>query len=67
MILKLCVLASGSSGNCTFIGTEKTRILIDAGLSARKTAERLAQIGERMEDIRRTTARRFMPMPEPLK
>jgi phosphoribosyl 1,2-cyclic phosphodiesterase len=51
MILKLCVLASGSSGNCTFIGTEKTRILIDAGLSARKTAERLAQIGERMEDI----------------
>ena len=51
MTLKLCVLASGSSGNCTFIGTEKTRILIDAGLSARKTAERLADIGERVEDI----------------
>jgi phosphoribosyl 1,2-cyclic phosphodiesterase len=51
MILKLCVLASGSSGNCTFIGTEKTRILIDAGLSARRTAERLAEIGERVEDI----------------
>jgi phosphoribosyl 1,2-cyclic phosphodiesterase len=51
MTLKLCVLASGSSGNCTFIGTEKTRILIDAGLSARKTAERLADIGERIEDI----------------
>lgn len=51
MTLKLCVLASGSSGNCTFIGTEKTRVLIDAGLSARKTAERLADIGERIEDI----------------
>jgi phosphoribosyl 1,2-cyclic phosphodiesterase len=51
MRLKLCVLASGSSGNCTFIGTEKTRILIDAGLSARKTAERLAEIGERIEEI----------------
>jgi phosphoribosyl 1,2-cyclic phosphodiesterase len=51
MTLKLCVLASGSSGNCTFIGTEKTRILIDAGLSARRTAERLAEIGERIEDI----------------
>jgi phosphoribosyl 1,2-cyclic phosphodiesterase len=51
MTLKLCVLASGSSGNCTFIGTERTRILIDAGLSARKTAERLAQIGEQMEHI----------------
>ena len=51
MTLKLCVLASGSSGNCTFIGTERTRILVDAGLSARKTAERLAQIGEQMEHI----------------
>jgi phosphoribosyl 1,2-cyclic phosphodiesterase len=51
MRLKLCVLASGSSGNCTFIGTERTRILVDAGLSARKTAERLAQIGERIETI----------------
>jgi phosphoribosyl 1,2-cyclic phosphodiesterase len=51
MILKLCVLASGSSGNCTFIGTENTRILIDAGLSARRTVERLAAIGERIEQI----------------
>ena len=51
MSIKLCVLASGSSGNCTFIGTENTRILIDAGLSARKTAARLEEIGEKVEDI----------------
>jgi phosphoribosyl 1,2-cyclic phosphodiesterase len=50
-MLKLCVLGSGSSGNCTFIGTETTRILVDAGLSAKKTAERLTKIGERAEDI----------------
>ncbi|MCU0858551.1 MAG: MBL fold metallo-hydrolase [Pontiellaceae bacterium] len=50
-MLKVCVLGSGSSGNCTFVGTGKTRILIDAGLSARKTAERLEQIGERAEEI----------------
>lgn len=50
-MLKLCVLASGSSGNCTFIGTDNTRILIDAGLSAKKTAERLEQIGERIETV----------------
>ncbi len=49
--MNLCVLASGSSGNCTFISTENTRILIDAGLSAKKTTERLAVIGERIEDI----------------
>ncbi len=51
MSIKLCVLASGSSGNCTFIGTETTRILIDAGLSAKKTAERLAVIGESPESL----------------
>ena len=49
--MKLCVLASGSSGNCTFISTGTTRILIDAGLSAKKTTDRLAEIGERVEDI----------------
>ena len=51
MSIKLCILASGSSGNCTFIGTETTRILIDAGISAKKTAERLAEIDENIEEI----------------
>ena len=51
MSVKLCILASGSSGNCTFISTGTTRILIDAGLSAKRTAERLAEIGERIEDV----------------
>jgi len=51
MSIKLCILASGSSGNCTFIGTETTRILIDAGISAKKTTERLAEIGETPETI----------------
>jgi len=49
--MKLCVLASGSSGNCTFISTGTTRILIDAGLSAKKTRDRLVEIGERVEDV----------------
>ena len=51
MSIKLCILGSGSRGNSTFIGTEKTRILVDAGLSARKTAARLAEIGESVEAI----------------
>jgi len=45
-IVRICVLASSSSGNSTFIGTERTRILIDAGLSRKATFERLAAIGE---------------------
>ena len=39
-----CPLASGSKGNAIFFGTPKTRLLIDAGLSARAIAVRLAQI-----------------------
>ncbi|HEY4254796.1 MAG TPA: MBL fold metallo-hydrolase [Chlamydiales bacterium] len=39
-----CPLASGSKGNSIFFGTEKTRILIDAGLSARALLEKLQEI-----------------------
>lgn len=49
--MKLCVLASGSSGNCTFVASDSTRILIDAGLSGRETERRLNEIGENPADI----------------
>ena len=50
-IVKICLLASSSSGNATFIGTENTRILIDAGLSKREIFQRLDAIGESPEDL----------------
>lgn len=50
-MLGYCPLASGSKGNCIFIGTSRTKILIDAGLSAKNTAERLASIGVELGDI----------------
>ena len=31
--MKVCVLASGSKGNCTYIETDQNKILIDAGMS----------------------------------
>jgi len=46
-----CPLASGSKGNCLYLGTSKTKILIDAGLTAKATRERLATIGVALEDI----------------
>jgi phosphoribosyl 1,2-cyclic phosphodiesterase len=46
MSVRVCVLGSGSKGNCTFLATEKTRLLVDAGLSCRETYARLAAIGE---------------------
>jgi len=46
-----CPLASGSKGNSVFFGTENTKILIDAGLSAKATKEKLAEIGVNITDL----------------
>ena len=50
-MVKFCVLASGSSGNSAFLATSKTRILIDAGLSVKDLTRRMAEIGEKPEDL----------------
>ena len=41
MMFKFCSLYSGSSGNCSLVQTEKTKILIDAGESTKKITEAL--------------------------
>ncbi len=51
MSLRVCVLASGSSGNCTWIASDQTAILIDAGLSARRTEERLGGLGTSVANV----------------
>lgn len=51
MSLEVCILASGSSGNSIYIASSKTRVLIDAGLSAKQVAIRLDQIGVVPESI----------------
>lgn len=38
-------LASGSSGNCTFLGTDTANILIDCGISAKRIDEGLRALG----------------------
>jgi phosphoribosyl 1,2-cyclic phosphodiesterase len=43
--VKLCVLGSGSGGNAVLMQSGATRILVDAGFSARTMARRLASIG----------------------
>ena len=40
-MLKIQTIASGSKGNCTFIASENTRILVDIGLSLREVTSRL--------------------------
>ncbi|HEU0252065.1 MAG TPA: MBL fold metallo-hydrolase, partial [Pyrinomonadaceae bacterium] len=44
--MKLTVLGSGSSGNAVLIVAGNTRVLVDAGLSAKEIARRLAMVGE---------------------
>ena len=39
-----CPLASGSKGNCLYVGSATTRILIDAGLAASTIMDRLNEI-----------------------
>lgn len=43
--VRVCVLGSGSSGNCTWIECGEDAILIDAGLSARRTLRTLHECG----------------------
>lgn len=43
--MRFTVLGSGSTGNAVLITTEKTRVLVDAGLSAREILRRLAAVG----------------------
>lgn len=44
--MKLSVLGSGSTGNAVLIVAGETRVLVDAGLSAKELARRLALVGE---------------------
>ena len=49
--MKFIVLGSGSSGNTFVICSEKTRVLVDAGLSAREITRRLALAGMTPSDL----------------
>lgn len=49
--MKICLLASGSKGNSILVESGKTRLLIDAGLSARELRKRLDSIGVEAESL----------------
>ena len=49
--MRVISLGSGSGGNCTWIESENTRILVDAGFGIRETERRLLEVGESIEQI----------------
>ena len=52
MMARFCPLFSGSSGNCLYVGTASSGILIDAGVSAKRIETALTQRGLDMSVVR---------------
>ena len=49
--MRLCSIASGSSGNCIYVGDEQTHLLVDAGISKKKIEAGLEKLQLKGEDI----------------
>ena len=59
--MRLCSIASGSSGNCIYVGDDQTHLLVDTGISKKRIEEGLSKLeikGDELEGMQR---------PEPLK
>ena len=49
--MELCSIASGSSGNCIYVGTDATHLLVDVGISGKKTEAGLNSIGQSLKNM----------------
>lgn len=49
--MRMMSIASGSSGNCIYIGSDNTHILIDDGISRKRVVEGLNSIGLDVSDL----------------
>ena len=49
--MRFCSIASGSSGNCIYVGSEATHLLVDVGISGKRTEEGLHELEITGEDI----------------
>ena len=49
--MRFSVLGSGSRGNCVYIESGKSALLIDAGFSGKETAARLQRIGRNLDHV----------------
>ena len=50
--MELCSIASGSSGNCVMVGSDHTRLLIDAGLSGKRIEQGLNLLGHKTSEMK---------------
>lgn len=50
--MDLCSIASGSSGNCVYVGNEDTGMLVDAGISKKRIVDGLTSIDVNPEKLK---------------
>lgn len=50
-MMRFCSIASGSSGNCVYVGSDTAHLLIDAGISGKRTQEGLKELGIRPDEL----------------
>lgn len=49
--MRLASIASGSSGNCIYVGSDTTHLLVDVGISGKKVESGVNELGLDMSDI----------------
>jgi len=49
--MDFCSIASGSSGNCIYIGSDSTHLIVDAGISGKRIEKGLCSIGIRGDEL----------------
>lgn len=49
--MRLCSIASGSSGNCIYVGSNDTHLLVDTGISKKRIEESLEELGIKGEEL----------------
>lgn len=49
--MRLCSIASGSSGNCVYVGSGATHLLVDIGVSGKRTESGLSDLGITAGDL----------------
>lgn len=50
--MRLCSIASGSSGNCIYVGSDSTHLLVDTGISKKRIEESLTELEVKGEELK---------------
>ena len=49
--MRFCSIASGSSGNCIYVGDEHTHVLVDTGISKKRIEEGLKDLDVKGDEL----------------